>query len=174
MDWSKASKIKALILDVDGVLTDGTVGYTPNENIKFFNIRDGLAIVLAIKAGLKVGIISGRADEVNVRRMNELKMHFGYFGRINKSAALDELLEEHNLTEEECAYIGDDVIDIPPVRRVEIGCAVQDAVPELLTYADYHCTHKGGQGAVREVIVEILKAKGLWEEALEPFTNLDS
>ena len=164
MDLSaKARAIKAVILDVDGVLTDGRIGYgADSEAVKFFNARDGHGIKLLGRAGLLVGILSGRTDAANGRRANELSLDFVYEGEKNKREAFDRLLREHSLAAEECLYVGDDVVDIPVMRRCGLGVAVADAAPEVLEAADRVTALPGGHGAVREVARWLLVEQGKW------------
>jgi 3-deoxy-D-manno-octulosonate 8-phosphate phosphatase (KDO 8-P phosphatase) len=169
MSWSTANKIKAVILDIDGVMTNGLVAYGPEDNFKFFNIKDGHAIKMALRDDIKVGIISGRADAANKRRAEELSMSFYYFGEKNKKSAWERMLIEQNLSSDECIYVGDDLVDIPLIRSAAIGIAVADAVEEVKDYADYVTNAEGGQGAVREVIVKLMKEKGLWGNAIQQY-----
>ncbi|HJO92127.1 MAG TPA: HAD-IIIA family hydrolase [Victivallales bacterium] len=166
----KTSKIKAIILDVDGVLTDGKVGYSSKEEeIKFFNIKDGLGISLALKSGLKVGVLSGRSSSANKIRAKELKLSFLYEGEKNKETALFRLLKEHSLLAEECLYIGDDLIDIPVMKKVGIAIAVGDAVDELDEVSDFRTKAFGGNGAVREAIVWLLKETCKWNDIVKSY-----
>jgi len=172
MDWSaKAPLIRALILDVDGVMTNGQIGYAAGEVVKFFDIRDGHAIKMALREGLLVGMLSGRADPVNRRRAAELDLSFVYDGEKNKNAALDRLLAEHGLQAEECLYMGDDVVDMPVLRRVGIGVCVADVAEEVRAAADWQTQAAGGRGAVRETIVQLLRAQGKWETAMARYMD---
>ena len=160
----KALQIKAIVLDIDGVLTDGRIGYSENTNeIKYFNVKDGLAIAFARSSGLLVGIISGRNSRANKIRAEELKLDFIYEKKLDKSEAFSLLLRENKLKPEECLYIGDDIIDIPPVKKAGIGVAVGDASEDLVKYCDLKTKAYGGKGAVREVIEWLLKEQGKWE-----------
>lgn len=167
----KCEKVRAVILDVDGVLTDGRIGYGAgsDEEIKFFHVRDGLGIALARKCGLLVGILSGRKSGANRRRAEELKLDFMEEGCRNKDEGLTLLLEKLSLTEEECMYIGDDLIDAAPLKRCAFGVVVADGAEELDRIADYRTKAKGGQGAIREAIEILLKEQGKWEKILEEF-----
>ena len=124
-------KIKAVVLDVDGVLTDGRAGYGAEEEIKFFHLRDGHWMRMALRTGLKVGILSGRGSRANRRRAEELGLSFCYENCKDKLEGFERLLAEHSLRAEECLYIGDDVIDMPVMRRAGVAVAVADGVPEL-------------------------------------------
>ena len=166
------SEIKAVVCDVDGVLTDGRIGYRDDGNeIKFFHVRDGHGIVLALRAGLKVGILSGRRSLANRTRAEELKLSFVYEGCRNKAEGFRMLLDEQGLKPEECMYIGDDVVDIPPMRLAGFSVAVGDGVPEL--DAVCHCRTKcrGGLGAVREAIEILLKGQGKWDELMKRYLS---
>jgi 3-deoxy-D-manno-octulosonate 8-phosphate phosphatase (KDO 8-P phosphatase) len=166
----KTSKIKAIILDVDGVLTDGKIGYSSKEEeIKFFDVKDGLGINLALKSGLKVGILSGRSSSANKTRAKELKLSFLYEGEKDKHSALIKLLKEHNLSADECLYIGDDLIDIPVMKKVGIAVAVGDAVSELDEICDFRTKAFGGNGAVRETIVWLLKETYKWNDIVKSY-----
>jgi YrbI family 3-deoxy-D-manno-octulosonate 8-phosphate phosphatase len=161
----KASRIKAVVLDIDGVLTNGLIGYSgfSDHEIKFFHVRDGHGIKLAKRAGLKVGALSGRTAEANKRRATELEFDFFYQGKKDKKAAFEILLKEQNLKASECLYIGDDVVDIPILKQVGMSVTVADAPEYMDGYCDFRTKLKGGEGAAREVIEIILKEKGQWD-----------
>ena len=171
MNWSeKCSKITAIVLDVDGVLTDGRIGYRDNgDEVKFFDVKDGHGIVLARRAGLKVGILSGRKSKANAVRVAELKLDFFIEGCLNKDEGLTRLLEQEKLLPEECMYIGDDLVDAPPMRRCGLAVAVGDAAPELDRIADLRLKSPGGRGAVREAVELLLKEQGKWSELLKRY-----
>ncbi len=161
------SEIKAVVLDIDGVLTDGRIGYHADGNeIKFFHVRDGHGIVLARRAGLRVGILSGRMSAANETRAKELKLDFLIQNCKDKASGFTELLAQENLTAEECMYVGDDIVDAPPMRRAGFAVAVGDAVPELDSVAHMRTAHAGGQGAVREAIEFLLKGQKKWDGLL--------
>lgn len=165
----KAAKIKAVVLDIDGVLTDGRVGYGKEDEIKFFHIRDGHGIKLARRAGLKVGALSGRSAEANRRRAEELGLDFIYEGQKNKKEAFRKLLNEHKLNAENCLYIGDDVIDIPPMRECGIAVTVADAPEDMDPFCDFRTKRPGGHGAVRDVLEWLLKEQNKWEELMQRY-----
>ncbi len=165
------SEIKAIVLDVDGVLTDGRIGYgcgSPRE-IKFFDVRDGQGIRLAMRAGLRVGILSGRKSQANRTRAKELGLSFLYEGCLDKLSGWETLLAEQGLKASECMYIGDDVVDMPPMRRAGFPVAVADAVPELDSVAVLRTKHPGGRGAVREAVEILLKGQGKWDSVLAKY-----
>lgn len=165
-----AENIRAIILDIDGVLTDGRVGYSDSEHeIKFFDVKDGHGIKLLIRAGLRVGLFSGRTSNANERRAAELGIHFMYQNEKNKREAFDRLLREQDLNAEQCLYVGDDLVDIPVIKRAGIGVAVGDAVAEVQHAADWVTQAPGGRGAVREVAERVLKLQGKWDGLLERY-----
>jgi len=167
---AKACRIKAVVLDVDGVLTDARTGYGPDEGeIKFFSVRDGLGIDLARQAGLLVGVITGRRSKANQRRAEELKLDFVFQGESDKTAAFGRLLAERSLAEEECLYVGDDLIDIPVMRRAGVAVAVADAAAELDLASDFRTLAKGGAGAVRETLEWLLKEQGKWQDLVAKY-----
>ena len=169
----KCSKITTIVLDVDGVLTDGRIGYRDNgDEIKFFDVKDGHGIVLARRAGLKVGILSGRKSKANAVRAAELHMDFYYEGCLNKAEGFAELLKKEGLTAEECMYIGDDLVDAQPMSCCGLAVATGDAVPELDAVADLRVKAPGGRGAVRETVELLLKEQGKWAKLLERYLGL--
>jgi 3-deoxy-D-manno-octulosonate 8-phosphate phosphatase (KDO 8-P phosphatase) len=158
---ARAKHIKLLLMDCDGVLTDGRLWLTADgDEQKTFHARDGQGISLLHQAGLKTGIISGRTSSAVERRAQELKMSYVRQYAKDKVEALEEILADANITADECAYIGDDVADIPVMNRVGFAVAVADAVEETKHAAHYITSLKGGEGAVREVTDLILKAQG--------------
>ena len=167
---ARAKRIKLLLMDCDGVLTDGRLWLTADgDEQKTFHARDGQGISLCHNAGLKTGIISGRTSSTVERRAQDLKMSYVRQYAKDKVKALDEILAAAGVTADECAYIGDDVADIPVMQRVALAVAVADAVPETKQAAHYVTGLKGGHGAVREVCDLILKAQGKWDEVMKRF-----
>jgi len=161
---AKTAQIRAVILDVDGVLTDGRIGYGPMPGeIKFFDVKDGHGVKLLRRAGIKVGILSGRASQANVQRAGELALDFVYEGEKDKAAAFSRLLQEQALAAEECLAVGDDLVDLPVMRRAGVGVAVADAVPEVLAAAAWCTRAPGGRGAVREVAEWLLRQQHKWD-----------
>jgi len=167
---ARAKRIKLLLMDCDGVLTDGRLWLmADSDEQKTFHARDGQGISLCHHAGLKTGIISGRTSSAVERRAQDLKMSYVRQYAKDKVKALDEILAAAGVTADECAYIGDDVADIPVMQRVALAVAVADAVPETKQAAHYVTGLKGGHGAVREVCDLILKAQGKWDEVMKRF-----
>jgi len=166
----RARRIKLLLMDCDGVLTDGRLELLENgDEQKTFHARDGQGISLFHRAGLKTGIISGRTSSAVERRARDLKMAYVRQYAKDKVKALDEIMAEADVTLDECAYIGDDLGDVPVMNRVELAVAVADAVAETKQAAHYITEVRGGQGAVREVCDLILKAQGYWNELMKGF-----
>jgi 3-deoxy-D-manno-octulosonate 8-phosphate phosphatase (KDO 8-P phosphatase) len=168
----RAARIKLLLMDCDGVLTDGTLTLLDTgDEQKAFNVRDGHGIVLLHRAGLRSGIISGRTSSFVTRRAGELGMELQLVrqGSLDKIKDFDELLAVAKVQEHEVAFIGDDVTDIPLMQRVEFAVAVADAVPETLSVAHYVTQARGGRGAVREVAEIILKAQGHWHTLMQRY-----
>jgi len=166
----KAKKIKLLITDVDGVLTNGQIILGPgHQEWKSFHVQDGLGIALAQKAGLAVAIITGRSSEAVEKRAQELTIKLVYQKIKDKRTALLQILKELALAKEEVAYIGDDLNDLPILEIVGLKLAVANAVPEVQIRVDYVTQKEGGQGAVREALVLILQAQGKWEELVDSY-----
>lgn len=170
----RAGKVKLVIFDVDGVMTDGGI-YTgrDGELYKPFFCRDGLGITLAHRAGLLTAIITGRTSECTAKRAEELHISAIWQGHLNKRGAYRELKEKFDLKDEEIAYIGDDLIDLPVMLQVGFPAAVADAVPEVRSRSAMVSGFPGGRGAVREILEFILKAKGLWDEILEGYLSAE-
>src|ERR1051325_2317220 len=166
----RAARIKLLLLDCDGVLTDGRLWLLENgDEHKSFNTKDGLRLTLLRRAGLRAGIISGRTSSALERRAKELGVEFLRQGNEQKVAAFEDVLRVAAVSEDEVAFVGDDLSDIPLMRRVELAVAVADAVEETRTAAHYITRAKGGKGAVREVIEIILKSQGHWQDLVEAY-----
>jgi 3-deoxy-D-manno-octulosonate 8-phosphate phosphatase (KDO 8-P phosphatase) len=159
-------------MDCDGVLTDGRVWLTEDyDEQKSFHVRDGQGIALLHQAGLRTGIISGRKSTAVDRRAHELKMAYVHQFAKDKVKALQEITAEAGVSEDECAYIGDDVGDLPVMARVGLAVAVADAVDETKQAAHYVTSLKGGHGAVREICELILKTQALWDEVIERMSD---
>lgn len=166
----RAAHVKLLLMDCDGVLTDGRITLTADgDEQKSFHVRDGHGLVLLHRAGLESGIISGRTSSLVERRARELGIRYVRQGTHDKIKDFDSLLAEAGFTESEVAFIGDDVTDIPLMQRSELAVAVSDAVPETLRAAHYVTQLPGGFGAVREVTEIILKAQGHWHDLMRRY-----
>jgi 3-deoxy-D-manno-octulosonate 8-phosphate phosphatase (KDO 8-P phosphatase) len=166
----KLKKIKLLLLDVDGVLTDGGIIYNDNgDETKAFNVKDGLGIRLLMEAGIYLGIVTGRRSNALYSRCKDLGINIIYDDVGNKVDVLEALLHETGVLAEEVAFIGDDLPDLSLMKMIGLSIAVGDAQKTILNNADMVTSAKGGHGAVREACEAILKAKGLWEDILERF-----
>ena len=169
---AKASKIKALVVDVDGVLTDTSLTFDEDgKEYKTFNAKDGQGIVMLNKTGFVTAIITARLNGTVRHRFNNLGMTKLYEGCKNKIAALRELMAEYNLKEEEIAYMGDDLPDICVLKVVGLPCCPNDAVEEVKQQAEFISSKNGGKGAVRELCDFILKSTGKYEEIVSSIIN---
>jgi 3-deoxy-D-manno-octulosonate 8-phosphate phosphatase (KDO 8-P phosphatase) len=169
----RARRIKLLILDCDGVLTDGRIIMLPgSDETKAFDVKDGHGIVMAQRAGLRVAIISGRKSSVVQTRAKELGVSHLYEMAWVKTEPYEKVLAEEGLADEAVCYVGDDVVDIPLLRRAGLAVAVADAVDEAKQVSHLVTTRAGGRGAVREVIEFILKAQDKWDEAMSRYRDL--
>ncbi|RVU86147.1 3-deoxy-manno-octulosonate-8-phosphatase KdsC [Leucothrix sargassi] len=160
---SKAQNIKLLIMDIDGVLTDGSLFFDNNgDEIKAFSARDGFGMKMLYEAGLTAALITGRKSSLVEHRANNMNIPLDlvYQGYLNKRPAFEDILEKTGIPPEQIAYIGDDLIDLPVIQRVGLGVAVADAHEFVRKHADYVTTKPGGKGAAREVIELILDAQG--------------
>jgi 3-deoxy-D-manno-octulosonate 8-phosphate phosphatase (KDO 8-P phosphatase) len=157
-------KIRLLLLDVDGVMTDGRIIYDDHGGeIKAFDVKDGHGIKLLQRAGIRVGIITGRQSAVVVRRAEELGIDLVYQGARDKLLPFRDILQKTGFSPEEVAYVGDDVVDLPVLRRVGFAVTVADAVEEVKPHVHYVTSRPGGRGAVREICDLLLKESGRWE-----------
>lgn len=169
---TRARKVKLLLMDVDGTLTDGgvclisTPGIGGFSEMKVFDAKDGAGLKLASIMGIRTGFITGRKSFAVQQRANELDVSYVYLGQETKMAAFDEIMKKAGVSEEETAYLGDDLPDMPVARRAGLALAVADAAPELKAICHYVTQAKGGKGAAREVIELILKSQGRWEDAV--------
>ena len=161
----RAARIKLFLCDVDGVLTDGSIFIGGEREFKRFNIRDGLGLVLARRAGLKIGWVSARPSLATKLRADELKIHFlvQQGDRLSKTGAIEELLAQEKLSWNDVCFVGDDIVDLGPLKRAGFSVAVADGVAEAKAAADFVTKANGGRGAIREVIEMILKAQGKWD-----------
>ena len=168
----RMKRVRMLILDVDGVLTNGQIFFgNEGELFKQFNVQDGMGISLFRQAGHKVAVITGRTSDIVRLRSAELKIDDVYQGSMSKKAALADLLAKHDLTVDEVCYIGDDLIDIPVMNRVGLPCAVANAVAEVKEVAVYVSEKEGGRGAVREIVEMILKMQGHWDTLIAKYRD---
>jgi 3-deoxy-D-manno-octulosonate 8-phosphate phosphatase (KDO 8-P phosphatase) len=162
----RAAKIRLVLTDVDGVLTDGGVFYgRDGEVMKRFNIRDGMGVERLREIGVEVGIITGEKSESVVRRAEKLRIEMVHLYCKDKPAVLKEIMEEHRFQTDEIAYIGDDVNDLEVMKLVGLSAAPSDAVPQVREVANYICRRPGGHGAFRELAELIITAKEEVEEA---------
>jgi 3-deoxy-D-manno-octulosonate 8-phosphate phosphatase (KDO 8-P phosphatase) len=193
----RARKIKLILFDVDGVLTDGTLWFFPapaagprvtdahreqhgdapgfgivSQNVieaKGFHAHDGTAISLARLGGLKTGMVTKRISETVALRARDLKIDYLFQGADNKAAILDKIIAESGLREEQIAYLGDDVIDLPIMRRCGLAMAVANARPQVKAMAHYHTPSGGGRGAGRDAVEYILAAQGTLDKVIEAY-----
>lgn len=163
-------KIQCLLLDVDGVLTDGKLIYTSSgEEMKAFNAQDGLGLALARRSGLRLGIITGRTSPMVERRAGELKFDFLRMGSSNKSEAIRELMKETGIDASAIVYMGDDLNDLGAFAMIGLAIAPANAVTDVKNRADYITQASGGCGAVREAVEYILKREGVWNRLVEDY-----
>ncbi len=168
----RAVQIKVLLMDVDGTMTDGSVTLLSQPDgsaleIKSFDAHDGQGLTLAQTAGLRTGCITGRESSSLLRRAREMKMEFIYMKQPVKMPAFEEILRKTGVSDSAVAFIGDDLPDIPLLRRAGLAIAVGDAVPEVIDVAHYTTKALAGHGAVREAVELILKSKGIWKEMID-------
>jgi len=167
---AKLGDIKILVLDVDGVLTDGTlIINSDGSESKSFNILDGHGIKMWRRAGLKVAFLSGRASQPTKHRAKQLDVDYVFEDCRDKLNAIKEFLGPTGFSPQQVAYVGDDLTDLPVIKYVGFGAAVANAVNEVKQYADYVAACEGGKGAVREVIEYILKNAGKWQELMKRY-----
>jgi len=163
----RLKKVRLIVLDVDGVLTDGRIIFgSEGLEIKFFDVRDGHGIKLATRCGIEFALVTGRTSDIVPRRAEDLGISRVYQRIWDKGPVLEELLTNLNLAPEQVAVMGDDVVDIPLFRRAGVAITVPEAPDEVRLAAHYITAHTGGRGAVREVVEMVLKAQGLWEKAM--------
>lgn len=170
----RAAKIKLLLLDCDGVMTDGIVYFLPDGEgrifeTKGFNSHDGIAMRWAKKVGIEIGIISGRKSAAVEERARSLAMKYLYQGRTDKMPLFEEILKDSGLAPEQVAFVGDDVTDLPLLMRVGLAAAPRNSRPEPLEVAQFHTPSGGGQGAVRDVIELLLRAQGHWDAIMAQY-----
>jgi 3-deoxy-D-manno-octulosonate 8-phosphate phosphatase (KDO 8-P phosphatase) len=167
MTSAKRERVKVLLLDVDGVLTGGEIIYTDDgSETKTFNVKDGLGIKLLMEAGVTVGIVTGRRSGALLHRCSDLGIEMIYDGIDNKGAVIDAVVNRTGARADEVAFAGDDLPDIPLMKKVGLAIAVADAHDAVKQVADWITRSNGGQGAVREICESILDAKGLLEDCI--------
>lgn len=166
MNYKEAMQnIKALVFDVDGVMTDGKLILLPEGNlVRQMNIKDGFALQHAVKQGFIIAIITGGADPMVKERFKKLGITDIYMKSHNKYNDLQDLCYKYNLKIEQILYMGDDVLDVEVLQAVGLGCAPCDAVPEAQNAAKYISHQKGGEGCVRDVIEQVLRVQNLWND----------
>jgi len=166
----KAARIRLLIFDVDGVLTDGSLYVGDDgQEYKAFNSRDGHGIKMLLKYGVEVAIITGRTSQVVEHRMANLGITHVYQGKLDKLPAYEELRSKLGISPEETAYVGDDVVDLPVMRRVGLAIAVQDAHPLVRQHSHWQTPSTGGKGAARDVCEMLMEAKGVLQDELRRY-----
>ena len=166
----RAAKIKLLILDVDGVLTDGRIilgNY--GDELKFFDVQDGLGLALLSRAGLKTAVVTAKRSPINHRRAKEMRITKLYQNVKDKLKVYEKLLKKFKLTKDEVCYIADDLVDLPVFTRVGLAVAVPNGVEEVKARAHYVTHRSGGRGAVREVTDLLLKLQNKWDAATEKY-----
>src|SRR5258708_21752722 len=187
---ARARKIKLLMFDVDGVLTDGKLYFVPEDlsqaatasvvnrtspsqiEVKGFHAHDGVASSLSRIAGLKTGLITRRISETVALRARDLKIEHVHQGIQDKRGCLEKIVKQEGLELEEAAFVGDDIIDLPAMRAGGLAIAVKNARAEVKKEAHYVTTHAGGEGALRDAVEFILKAQGKWKKVLEEYIRL--
>ena len=170
----RAAKVKLLLMDVDGVLTNGKIYHFPDAQgnmveTKGFDSQDGIALQWMQWKGFQTGVISGRESLATAERARQLKMNYVYQGHIEKIPVLENIMKEGEFLVDEVAYMGDDLTDLPVMRRVGFAIAVANARPEVKREAHYVTEAAGGDGAVREVVELLLDAAGYWAQILEQY-----
>lgn len=172
---ARARSIKMILMDVDGTLTDGTLILLPDgEELKSYHVRDGMGIMMAHLAGFKTGLITGKTSRALNFRAERLRVQEVHQGVLDKNKILGEILDRHGLTEGEVAYIGDDLGDLPVLKRVGLAAAVADAHPRVKEHCHFLCRQAGGKGAVREFLEFIFDAQDKWPEIQEKLGGMTS
>ena len=164
----RASKVKLLLLDVDGVLTDGRIIYdSKGRDSKFFDVHDGLGVYVLSKAGIKTVLITAKGSTTIKLRARDMRVAEVFSNISPKSAILDKLLKKYNVLKDEVCFVGDDLVDLGIMKLVGFSVAVFNACPEIKQVASYITVKHGGRGAVREVAELILKSQGKWEDIIK-------
>lgn len=169
---AKARNIRMVLLDVDGVMTNGRVLLLPDgQEVKFFSIHDGFGIVCAMKAGIRIGIISGRSSPSLKIRCQELNIEDVYMEKMDKLPVLEQIIKDRNLSYDQIAFIGDDVPDLPVLEKVGLSVAPNNAHGSVKSRVDLVLSKSGGDGAVREFLDLLLEIQGKAESILKKFTS---
>lgn len=169
---ARARRVRFLIMDVDGVLTDGRMVLTERgDELKFFHTHDGMAIALAKRAGLKIAIVTGEKSMIAQTRGGKLQVDEVVLGARRKGEVVDQLLKKYALPAAAAAYIGDDLLDIPVLQQVGFAVAVANAVPEVKRVAHFVTKARGGRGAVREAVEVILRAQAIWNSLVTAYVR---
>ena len=167
---AKASRVRLLLFDVDGVMTDGVViMHADGSESKGFHIRDGAAIVWAQRAGLVVGLLSARTSGATAQRAAQLAIRTVSQGVTNKLSGYEQIIQDAGVTDQDVAYMGDDLLDIPVLRRVGLSAAPADAAPEVRERVDWVSPSGGGRGAVRDLIEFVLRAQERWDGIVQQY-----
>ena len=167
-DAPDATPIRVLFLDVDGTMTDGVIGFTRDGDLRHFWVRDGIALEWARDLGVRPVVISGRASLAVEARMHDLRLEF-YLGVKDKVAVAEQVRARESARWEECAMVGDDLPDVPLLKRVGWPIAVADAAPEVIKFARTVTNTRAGRGAVREAVERVLRHNGTWHKVLERY-----
>ena len=166
----KIRAVKLVVFDVDGVLTDGRIIFSNSgEETKLFDVKDGHGIKLLMRSGIDVAIITARESDVVRRRARDLGITHVFQGMKDKKMALEELVKASGVAPDAMAYMGDDIIDLPVLKRVAFSAAVADAVSEVIERVDFVAKRPGGRGAARELAELILKVQGKWDEVMKAY-----
>lgn len=166
----RASRVSVLLIDVDGVLTDGRIVYANyGDELKFFDVQDGAGLVFWNRVGLKSAIITARTSKLLKRRAKEMRIDFLAQGKLVKLPTYEQMLKRFRVNHEQVCVVADDLMELPMLHRAGFAVAVANAVPEVKAISHYVTQRAGGKGAVREVVELILKAKGLWEQVLQRY-----
>jgi 3-deoxy-D-manno-octulosonate 8-phosphate phosphatase (KDO 8-P phosphatase) len=169
---SRAAAVRLILLDVDGVLTDGRVTvHSDGSESKTFFIRDGIALVWAQRAGIKVGFLSARLSSTTPHRAAQLGITLVYHGVTSKLATYEQILADHNLTDAEVAYMGDDVVDLAVLARAGLSVAPADCVADVRERAHWVTSNPGGAGAARELVERILRVQGQWDGVVQSYLH---
>ena len=167
----KLSQIKIVVSDVDGILTDGTISISKNQEFKTFHVEDALGTSLLKLADIPISFISARVSEATTARLDELKIKHYFQGYINKVSALDKIIEIYNLDYQDVLYIGDGFVDIPVMEKVGFSISVPNAHLEVKEFADFITEKSGGEGVLVEIAQYLLKSKGIYERVFEKMRN---